>query len=180
MTRNVPVSYLSSRIRYENGILYWRKRDIAEFTNDRIFKNWSKRFSGKQAFTSIHKDGYKYGEIAFNGSRNSILAHVVVWAICKGSYPNSEIDHINGVRSDNRIENLRECTRSENIYNTLKDGKHMPGASPSGSMWKSQITVDKKSVYIGIFKTELEAHLAYVEKVNSIRGKHSPFLSRLT
>ena len=43
-------------------------------------------------------------------------AHRLVWLIEKGVWP-EELDHINGVRTDNRIENLREVSRKENLRN---------------------------------------------------------------
>ena len=48
-----------------------------------------------------------------------INSHNMVWVLCKGQWPKGELDHINGDKRDNRIENLRECTGSENRLNTL-------------------------------------------------------------
>ena len=48
-----------------------------------------------------------------------VLLHHAVWAICKGCWPEQQIDHINGNKGDNRIENLREVSGSENKRNTL-------------------------------------------------------------
>jgi hypothetical protein len=176
----LPISYLRQRVLYEKvtGKLFWKPRDKSEFEDLRTFRNWEVRFSGKEAFLSKSKDGYRKGEIRFDGRRYHLLAHSAVWAICNGWYPSLEIDHINGVRDDNRIENLREATRAQNIYNTVKRGKFLPGSYPSGSRWASSITIDGKSKHLGLFSTEKEAHQAYVAVVNKERGEYSPFLTK--
>ncbi len=48
-----------------------------------------------------------------------VRLHHAVWAVCKGCWPVQPLDHINGNKQDNRIENLREVTASENKMNTL-------------------------------------------------------------
>lgn len=68
----------------------------------------------KNSLGSKDKDGYTI--IKVKGKQ--FKAHRIVWFLCKGYVPNKEIDHINRNRSDNRIENLRECDRKQNILNT--------------------------------------------------------------
>ena len=48
-----------------------------------------------------------------------VYLHHAVWAVCKGRWPEQQIDHINGNKQDNRIENLREVSASENRMNVL-------------------------------------------------------------
>lgn len=77
-----------------------------------IFTNKSNRFIGKQAGT-LQKRGYS--TIGIDGKR--YYAHRLAWLYKNGELPSNEIDHINGVKSDNRIDNLRLATRSQNASN---------------------------------------------------------------
>lgn len=67
----------------------------------------------KNSFGSLDKDGYLI--IKIKGKQYK--AHRIVWLLYNGAFPNGEIDHINRDRLDNRIENLRVCTRKEQVEN---------------------------------------------------------------
>lgn len=67
--------------------------------------------NGKRAFASAKSRGYFHGR---HGT-SFLSAHRVAWAIHYGRWPSGVIDHINGVTSDNRIENLRDVSQEENI-----------------------------------------------------------------
>ena len=73
-----------------------------------------------------------------------VYLHHAVWAVCKGRFPERQIDHVNGDKRDNRIENLREVDSSENNLNTLLAWKPnvvtgVPGISPIGRQYKTRI-----------------------------------------
>ncbi len=60
------------------------------------------------------------------------------------------LDHINGVRTDNRIENLRECTQSQNIANTKGTATSgYKGVDKNGRKWRARITVAGKKMHLG-------------------------------
>lgn len=95
-------------------------------------------------------------------------AHRLIWAHHHGKWPSGEIDHINGDRSDNRIENLRDVSKQTNQQNRRTAQK----TSRSGLIgaiwleqrkcWKAEIRVNGATKMIGRYKTAQEAHEAYV------------------
>ena len=62
---------------------------------------------------------YQKYSISVNGKYVNVHAHLAVWLVCKGRWPEGAIDHIDGDGANNRIENLRECSYSENNCNML-------------------------------------------------------------
>lgn len=92
------IDYLRNNTRYEDGVLYWTTPS-------------TRRIVGGKA-GSLHPSGYLKTE--FLGKKYSI--HRLVFLLHKGYMPTC-IDHIDGNKTNNRIENLRECTLSENQAN---------------------------------------------------------------
>jgi hypothetical protein len=102
-------------------------------------------------------DSYGYRQICIDGRKR--LAHRVAWALATGSWPADEIDHINGVRADNRLINLREATRQINVQN--RRGAKGTTPTPYGRHI-AKIRVDGKELYLGVFPTPEEARAAYI------------------
>ena len=98
--RQELLSYLKKTYRYEDGGIVNRK-------------------TGTRRRAGITTNGYLNIVIGFKGTYYNINVHRFVWVLCNGSWPQLTIDHINGNRHDNRIENLREVTPSENTLNKL-------------------------------------------------------------
>ena len=111
---------------------------------------------------STRRDGYVVVRVDYK----PYLAHRLAWFYVNGSWP-EEIDHINGDRSDNRICNLRECTRAQNQQNMMAPAKKygsLVGASWNKlqKAWVSSIRSKGFQHYLGQFETEQEAHNAYL------------------
>lgn len=104
-----------------------------------------------------------YTTICING--RNFLAHRIAWLFVYGCMP-CELDHINGRRSDNRIENLREVTRSQNCQNTdvppknNKTGIRGVFFDRAKNRYRTELRLNGKSVYHHRFKTLKEAAVA--------------------
>jgi hypothetical protein len=112
---------------------------------------------------SVSKSGYIYLSV----DRKILLAHRIAWALAYGDWPNGHVDHVNGVRTDNRLCNLRDCERASNNANSKlrKDSSSgFKGVSFSKKMnkWYGQIRANGRLYYLGSYHTPEEAHAAYV------------------
>jgi len=110
-------------------------------------------------------DRYGYRQISVRG--RGIYAHRLAWFFYTGDWPTFQIDHINGVRDDNRIANLRPATCSENQQNVAKragaTSKLMGVTWHKGAKkWHSKIQSEGKQFSLGYYDTEEAAHSAYL------------------
>lgn len=153
--RTVSVDYLHERLSYDSskGLLRWKE------WKDCPSRAWNKRFKG-ELVGGVRKDGY----VGFALETKKYKVHRVVWAMVTGFWPQGEIDHINGNRSDNRFENLREATRADNarnktLYKVNKSG--YPGVTKINGRWVARIcsTSLRKSVTYDTFKEAVEAKI---------------------
>lgn len=112
------------------------------------------------------KDGY----IRIKVDQRLYAAHRLAWLYVHGEWPKHTIDHKNCVRSDNRIENLRDITREANMQNV----KSAPRSNKSSGLlgaswhkaagdWRANIAVNGKKRHLGRFDTAEEAHAAYLK-----------------
>lgn len=116
--------------------------------------------SGDYADTTIDK-GYRRLSITTSSGRHLSMAHRVAWILSNGEIPNGLfIDHINGVRHDNRLTNLRLVTRQQNSHNQHK-AKGFSWNFKRGK-WQAQILVNRRSISLGMHDTELDARSAYL------------------
>jgi len=165
MIKELPSPELLRKLlRYEpdTGKLFWRARDASTFATKRAAMVWLSRFPGLEAFSQLRNDGYICGSL--NGK--SMMAHRVAWAIHHGFWPIEMIDHINRVRSDNKICNLRMASRRENMRNkSALEGSSSKfiGVSfhPQCKKWRARIRVSEKNMSLGLFHDEVCAAIAY-------------------
>ena len=104
------------------------------------------------------------------------MAHRLAFIYMNGSAP-AIIDHINGIRDDNRIENLRQSNHTLNARNSDRR-KHSTSRFKGVSLhkrsnkWVAHITNARKLIYLGLFKTDVEAAFAYDMASLEIHGSH--------
>lgn len=130
------------------------------------------RETGKPAFTSRAVKGYAVG----NADRKKYLAHRVAWLITHGEWPAGQVDHINGIRDDNRISNLRDIERVDNQRNMKVSARNKSGIlgvhyAKTLNKWQATIRADGKSKYLGIYDTKEQAAEARA-KANAEYGFH--------
>ena len=122
------LAYLKNNYRYENGGIVNRK-------------------TGRRRRGSKKSSGYLGFNFYFKGKGCNSYIHRIVWALCYNELPTTTIDHINGDRLDNRIENLREVIQSENNLNSL-----LP--------WRPNKDTNVAGVFphLGKFETKIQGH----------------------
>lgn len=131
--------------------------------------------NGIQAGTvagSLNPNGYWH--IRYNG--RAYRNHRLAWLYVYGKFPVGIIDHINRDKSDNRIGNLRECSRSDNTNNCDKRVSNKSGfkgvsLDKNTGKYKAQITVNGKLKYLGLFSTPEEASMVYNSHAKEHHGK---------
>ena len=109
----------------------------------------------------------QYGYVQIRINNKLYLGHRLIWLHQYGVWPKNHIDHINGIRNDNRIENLREATsRDNNLNRGIHRKGHLAGTSfhKRDKKWNAKIVINGQSIYLGAYNTPLEAHLAYMLK----------------
>lgn len=151
----------------ETGDIFWRERGMG-------------RHIGKPAGTRL-SSGYRKVGMRVDGRFVQLYSHQIVWVWCHGKWPRKDIDHINGVKDDNRICNLREASKSQNLVN-----KSRLRTNASGRKWvclhKNSVERGKKkvwqaSVWFGpdrkqsYFETKDEAHTWAATQAKQLHGE---------
>ena len=108
-----------------------------------------------------HNQGYVYISISINKKVFTLLGHHFAWYCIYGNCNIEQIDHINGIKNDNRISNLRAVNNMQNQWNR----NDMKGYwfRKDRQKYQAQIQVNGKRKCIGHFNTEEEARTAYFE-----------------
>lgn len=141
------------RYDYETGVLYWRWR-----VNNSVPKTL-------EAGTQRKSSGYL--TVSVHGRIYPV--HRIVMLMCYGFYGEGlEVDHINHVRNDNRLVNLRFVTHGENMRNKSVSSKSTSGVTgvdflKAKKKYRARITVDWKVIYLGNYDTLEEAAAARAE-----------------
>lgn len=156
------IEKLNELLRYEpeTGLIYWR-----------VSRKGGRATAGAVA-------GYMTcrGYIKITVGGKCLLAHRVAFALTRGSWPENEIDHINGIKSDNRIINLREATKRQNEANkgvSKNSCTGLKGVSfrKSRNKFVARISNGEKRRFLGLFDTAQDAHEAYCKAAKEMHGE---------
>lgn len=142
-----------------------RLREALDYNPDTGSFNW--KISGKgirrdKTPGASRRDRYSFIKI----DQKSYLTHRLAWLYVYGEWP-AEIDHINCDTHDNRISNLRNCSRPQNNGNRRqllnKKYSSLKGVTlfKKTGRWAAGIKIDGKSVHLGCFDSDVLAHEAY-------------------
>lgn len=157
----------------ETGVFIWRERTPDMFnegtgrhSRERNCKRWNSQWAGVVAGTN-RADGYQFICVRNRRYRGHHLAFLYVY----GRLPR-EIDHIDHDPANNRISNLREATRSQNMANSCArrefKGVHWHKAARK---WEAHITIDRRKHYLGLFESREAARDAYREAATEQFGE---------
>jgi len=109
-----------------------------------------------------------YGYISIKFMNKFYKAHRLAWLYVHGEMPKGEIDHVNRIKNDNSIENLRVATRKENNENKLANKNNLSGLKGvsfdlKNKTWFARIMNNGKVHRLGTFSTPEDASKAYIE-----------------
>lgn len=127
-----------------------------------------------QSAGSVCRRGYIY--ISIDGKK--FAAHRLAWLYVYGEFPHNEVDHINRVKSDNRICNLRAVTRLENRQNITAYRNNTSGFKgvtwhKAGKKWCAQIQVSGKNRHLGLYKNIEDAKRSYIKAAAELHKYNS-------
>lgn len=113
---------------------------------------------------------YAKKNIRINGNNKSLFMHRIIL----GTPEDKFTDHINGDGFDNRMSNLRVCTKKENAFNRINHwGKScdFKGVQKRFGNYMARIVINRKLICMGTYKTALEAAVVYDKKAKEVFGE---------
>lgn len=142
------------------GILIWKVRPLEHFDSWKSHRAWNAAWPGKRAGRLLD-NGYR--SIFIKAKGGAFREHRIVWAIANQALPTEidVIDHINGIKTDNRPENLRICMPVNNSRNRTaisSDNKSgYRGVCKQAAGWAAYININRKQCNLGYYKTREQA-----------------------
>ncbi len=160
------------RLDHETGRLWWLSREPTWFATKRAFSTWNTRYAGKEAFTATSGKGYRHGAIL----GRTCEAHRAVFALVHGRWPaGGEVDHRDGNKLNNRPDNLRAASHTENTRNRGGDAESTSRFcgvcwDSRCQKWRAHATMHGTFHHLGRFIDEVDAARAYDEFARAHHG----------
>jgi len=154
-----------------SGKLFWRTRPRGHFRTLRDQRMTNTKLAGKEAGSKTTS-----GYLATGTGGNRWYVHRIVWLLHNGELPKGSIDHIDRDTENNRIENLRVCTRSQNMVNSRKRaaGEIVGASEIRPGVWLARAQVRGKCIYLGRYKSREEAKQAHKKCLQENFGEFVP------
>lgn len=174
MAKEMPSQeYLQECFNYDpsTGVLVWKYRPIQHFKDGHCAKAWNNKMAGKQV--GVHRPD---AGLSVTVNYKQMLVHRVIWKLCNGAEPGL-IDHKDGVRGNNKLDNLREALPIQNSQNcklrkTSTTGLKGIKFDPRGKgTWSARIGTRLGRLHLGSFATAELAHKAYCEAAKLHHGE---------
>ena len=120
------------------------------------------------------KDGQGYIHLKVGGKM--ILGHRIVWFKVYGEFPSLQIDHINGIKDDNRISNLRLASNSQNSMNKGKQSNNTSGFKgvtfhKHTKKYHAKICINGQRTSLGYYDVAADAYNAYLKAQGELHGQ---------
>ena len=151
-------------------------REVLTYDPDTGVFRWLVRVSSHRDAGDVagNKNKRGYWKIVYGGK--IYAAHRLAWFFTYGVWPTENIDHINRVRTDNRIANLRLCSVAKNSFNMRRDRQNSSGYKgvywhKKAKKYSAAVKLNRVSYYLGLFNTAEEAYKAYVNKAKQLHGE---------
>ena len=124
---------------------------IFEFSDGNLI--WKKKIAPRAKVGCVAGHLRKDGYVQIKVLHKLYPAHRLIWFLVHGEWPKNEVDHIDGNKSNNRIENLRDVTKSQNQQNRLKTKQNSSGYKgvffhAKSNKWIAKITLNKKQNHL--------------------------------
>lgn len=156
----IEIETLKEFVAYDpiSGKFYWKHRDARWFKGKGNADYWNRTYAFQECMKTKDAQGYNIGCL----QGKNVYAHRIAWAITHGDWPEDYIDHINGIRNDNRLENLRQVTHKENGRNQGTTARNTSGKTgvywdKRGKRWGARIRFDGKHIHLGQYDVFAEA-----------------------
>lgn len=161
-------SIIASQVLYckNHGTLTWKKRE----GDDPLTRTWNTKYAGKECGGLDRTTGYRKIAMTINGASRFVYSHRLAWFMEHGEIPSGQIDHIDHNKTNNRISNLRDVSRSQNQRNKLMPKNNTSGVT--GVAWHKQrgkwvaysrVSGSGKIKHLGLYESISEAEAAVIK-----------------